>query len=290
MANRSHLRRIIGALMLAWVLAGCSAIKLGYNSLPDVAYWWLDGYADFSSTQAPRVREDLARLHAWHRANELPRLGELLVRMEQMAPGDIAPAQACALLGDVQARALAVAEHAEPAVVTLAMGLSPAQLRHLLRKYDDNNRKFRKEWIEAGREAQREKRMEQWLERMETIYGRLDDGQRAALQEAIGQSIYDPHRILAERQRRQQDLLTVLRKVSAPGVGHAEARAAMRGYLDRFVTPPDLDYRLYQKALLDEGCRIFSTVHGRTTAAQREQAVRRLRAYQRDLRELTAQP
>ena len=183
-----------------------------------------------------------------------------------------------------------MAEQAEPAVVKLAMSLGPGKLRHLVRKYDDNNRKFRKEWIEAGVEAQREKRMEQMLERMEMIYGRLDDAQRGALQAAIAQSIYDPHRVLAERMRRQQDLLHTLRKVSAPGMGHAEARAAIRGYLDRFVSSPDLDYRGYQKALLDEGCRIFAGVHARTTPAQREQAVRRLLAYQRDLRELAAQP
>jgi hypothetical protein len=34
---------------------------------------------------------------------------------------------------------------------------------------------------------------------------------------------------------------------------------------------------------------MFSAVHASTTVAQRQQAVRRLRAYQRDLRELSAQ-
>ena len=42
-------------------------------------------------------------------------------------------------------------------------------------------------------------------------------------------------------------------------------------------------------ALIQEGCRTFTAVHQVTTPAQREQAARRLRAYQRDLQELAAQ-
>jgi hypothetical protein len=290
MAIASHLSRIIGVLLLAGGLAACSAFKLGYNALPDVAYWWLDGYADFTDAQSPRVREDLARLHAWHRATELPRLNDILVRMEQLAPGEITAAQACGVLSELQARAMAVAEQAEPAAVTLAMGLAPAQLVHLQRKYDENNRNFRKDWIEAGVEAQREKRMKQLLERLEMIYGRLEAAQRGVLQETIAQSVFDPQRSLAERQRRQQDLLQTLRRLSAPGLAFAEARALMRGYIERVASSPNPAYRDYQRALLDEGCRIVAAVHARATPAQREQAARRLRAYQRDLRELAPQP
>lgn len=40
---------------------------------------------------------------------------------------------------------------------------------------------------------------------------------------------------------------------------------------------------------MQEGCRSFEAVHQSTTPAQRDQAVRRLRTYQRDLRDLAAQ-
>ena len=40
---------------------------------------------------------------------------------------------------------------------------------------------------------------------------------------------------------------------------------------------------------MEEACRNVSVLHNSTTAAQRETAVHRLRAYQRDLRELSAQ-
>jgi hypothetical protein len=40
--------------------------------------------------------------------------------------------------------------------------------------------------------------------------------------------------------------------------------------------------------LIEESCRNLSALHNATSAEQRQSAVRRLRAYQRDVRELTA--
>lgn len=283
------LPRIIGVLALAVGVAGCSAIKLGYSTFPNLAYFWLDGYVDFSDSQAPLARGELERLHAWHRQEELPRLVDLLARLEQMAPGPVSPQQACGVVREVQARLNLVADRAEPAVTTLATDLSAKQLKHLERKYRSNNSTFRKDWLEQSPAEQKEKRYEQMLDRIEMIYGRLDDPQRAVLRRGIEQSIHDPQRILAERQRRQQDLLATLQQVTQPATPAAESRALLRAYLQRAQHSPDAGYRAWQEALLEEGCRIFSAVHDSTTPAQRDQAVRRLRAYQRDLRDLAGQ-
>jgi hypothetical protein len=282
--------RIIVLLALVAGLAACSAVKLGYNSLDSVAYWWLDSYVDFNEQQAPRVREDLERLHQWHRAEELPRLAEMLRAMEQLAPNDITPAQACTFVDEIRARLRALADHAEPAVVTLATSLRPDQLRHMQHKYEKNNEKYSDDWLKLTVAQQREKRYEQFLERSEMIYGRLDDAQRDALRRDIELSIVDPRRILADRRRRQRDALQTLRRLSDEKPDFDTARRQLRAFLDRFESSPDKGYRDYQEALIAEGCRSFSVLHNSTTAAQRETAVRRLRAYQRDLRELAAAP
>jgi hypothetical protein len=285
----SILGRIIGLLALAAALAACSAVKLGYNTLTDVAYWWLDSYVDFEDEQATQIREDLARLHLWHRSRELPRLAEILQRMEELAPGDITTAQACVVVQQVRERLNATAEHAEPAMVTRALDLAPEQLLHLERKYETNNAKYRDEWLRATAADRAEKRFKQFLERSETIYGDLGGPQRAVLRRQLEQSIFDADRILAERRRRQHDALETLRKLAGQPVSFSEARSLLRGYLARFQEPPDPDQRRYQKALIEEGCRTFAALHNTTSAAQRQAAVRRLRAYQRDLRELAVQ-
>jgi hypothetical protein len=280
---------IILALALSLALSACSAIKLGYNNLPDLTYWWLDGYVDFSDPQTPVARQEIARLHAWHRQQELPRLAELLARMEQMALGEVTPEQACGMFGELRARAAAVSEQAEAPVAELAPTLSPRQLGHLERKFRGNNENFARKWIAPARDEQQQKFFDQMLDRAEMIYGRLDEPQRAVLRQRIAQSSYDAPRMLAERQRRQQDLLQVLRRLSASGLPAPEARALVRGWVERARQSPDLSFRGWQEALVQEGCRSFAAVHQSTTPDQREQAVRRLRAYQRDLRELAAQ-
>jgi hypothetical protein len=290
MSRWSRVARIIGALGVAAALVACSAIKLGYNTLGDVSYWWLDSYIDFTDEQAPRAREDLARLHVWHRQQELPRFTAMLQNLEQLAPQDITASQACTVVAQARERIEAIALRAEPAVVTLAMDMAPEQLTHLQRKYNDNNAKYRKEWIRLSPAEQRDKRFTEYLDRSEMIYGKLDDVQRAVLRRQIEQSIFDPARVLAERQRRQQDVLQTLRKVAGQKIGLDDARKLVRGYIDRVREPPDAGQRAYQKSLLDESCRTFAALHASTTPAQRESAVRRLRAYQRDVKELSAQP
>ena len=286
---RTRLARIIGVLALAAALAACSAIKLGYNALPDLAYWWLDGYIDFSETQTPQVREELNRLHAWHRGNELPRLVEVLERMEQLAPGPVNASQACTFVAEIQGRLNGVAQQAVPALVAMATTVDADQLKHLERKYRGNNADWQKEWVKPPPAERSEKRFKQALERGEMIYGRLDEPQLVVLREWAERSVFDPQRVLADRQRRQQELLQLLRRLSEGAPAPAEAARLVREYLERAQRSPDPDYRRHQEQLLDEACRTFAAVHESTNAAQREQAVRRLRAYQRDLRELSAQ-
>ncbi|HWP12205.1 MAG TPA: hypothetical protein VNN06_10315, partial [Ramlibacter sp.] len=80
-----------------------------------------------------------------------------------------------------------------------------------------------------------------------------------------------------------------LRKLIGQPVSSDEARTLLRGYLARTLEPPEAAQRQYQHALIDEGCRVFAALHNSTNVEQRQSAVRRLRAYQRDLRELAAQ-
>ena len=75
---------IIGGCLLALLLlGGCSAVRVGYNQAPTLAWWWLDGYMDFDATQAPKVKDTLAQWFAWHRSTQLPDYADLLAAAQQ---------------------------------------------------------------------------------------------------------------------------------------------------------------------------------------------------------------
>jgi hypothetical protein len=280
---------IILAAATALALAACSAVKLGYNTLPKLAYWWLDGYVDLREAQGTRVKQDLVALMAWHREKELPRVLDTLARMERLAPGDITPQQACSVFDELRTRLVAVGEHVEPEATALAMSLDADQLRRLERKFHRNDEKFFHDWLEPSVAEQREKILKQMTERFELIYGRLQEPQRAVMRERIAQVPYEASRILAERQRRQKDLLQVLHRITQPGVSVADARAQLHAWLERVQHSPDASFRFWQEGFIQEGCRTFALVHRSTTPAQRQNAVERLRGYERDVRELMAQ-
>lgn len=280
--------RIIGVLLLVAALGACSAIKLAYNNLPTVSYWWLDGYLDFDSEQSPKVRDELAQLLAWHRQNELPRLSAMLQDAQALAPGEVTPEQVCAMAERIRERLLAVSERAEPAGTALALSLTDAQLQQLERKYAKNNATYRKDWLDRTPAQVQEKRYDQFLDRAEDFYGRLSTEQRDLLKQQVAQSVFDPRLADAERRKRQQEALVLLRGFVAGKPSPAEARAALHGYIQRIAEPPPGPWHDQQQALLQEGCRNTAALHNNTTASQRAQAVRRLQAYQDDLRQLVA--
>ena len=291
--------RIIGGLAAVAALLlvqGCSAIKLGYNNGTELAYFWLDGYADFREEQSPRVREELTKLLAWHRADELPKLAELLQKVQRLASADIAPGQICAIYADVRERFDATTRRAEPAAVWLSMGLSADQLRHIDRQVKKADDKYRRDNLDLTPAERMDRRTKTNVERAEEFYGKLDDKQVAVLRQAMENSISRPEFNQTERQRRQADFAQTLRVVSGQSTqsngakpSAAEVQVLLRAYLDRMARSPNLEYRAYSDKLTQESCATFASLHNSTSKEQRDRAARRLAAYERDVRELNAQ-
>lgn len=289
----SRIIRLLLAASMLVVLGGCSAVKLAYNNLPDLGYWWVDGYADLNETQSLQLRADLARLHDWHRRNELPRAADLLQQLQKLAAVDITAEQVCRVYGGIRARFDAVVTQAEPGAVALAMRLTPAQLMHMQERFDKGNKEWRRTRGSADRTERLAKRLAAEVDRAEEFYGTLGERQRKLLQDAITRSSIDPQTMYAERVRRQQDLLAMLRAIApsngAPGADPAQTLAAIRAYMDRTRYSPDPVYRSQSEAWLQENCQAVARLHNSTTPEQRNRAVARLAAYERDARELAAQ-
>ena len=280
--------RRIGLLLAVATLAllqACSAIKMAYNNTPEIGYWWLDGYVDFTESQTQKVRAELARLLLWHRSEELPKIADLLQKAQRTADADLSPAPVCALYSEVRTRFNAVTAQAESAAVVLAMSLTPEQITHIERKLDKVHEEWRNDWLQLTATERFDKRFKSNLERSEQFYGKLDERQRINLRTGLEASVFDVQLSYTERLRRQQDLLQTLRQ-AAGKTNPAEVLAALRGYLDRSINSPNPAYRAYSDKLTSGSCALFAQIHNSTTPEQRARAVRRLAAYERDVLEL----
>lgn len=287
---RASLAKLLLAVAAGIALCSCSAVKLAYNNLPEVGYWWLDGYVDFTGAQTPQVRDQLAQLLERHRRNELPKVLVLLDRAERLAPGDIAASQVCEFSDAIRDRLLAAALDASQPGAELAATLGDGQLRYLERKYAKVNADYAEDWLDRSVDQQHRKRYDAFLDRSEDFYGTLDAGQRALLRDLVDRSIFDPRRIDAERRERQREALALLRRLGDGRTEVREGRAAIDAYARRVAQPPAGPWRDYQQALLAESCGNIAALHKATRPDQRERAARRLAAYAQDVRDLIARP
>jgi hypothetical protein len=90
----------------------------------------------------------------------------------------------------------------------------------------------------------------------------------------------------AERLQRQQDLLELLRKLTAARAGQDQAQTEIRAWLRSFQRSPREAYRSHAERVVAHNCAYASALHNGTTAEQRQAAARKLKGYETDFRAL----
>jgi len=275
---------IIATLLLA--LSGCSALRFTYNQAPLLAYWWLDGYVDFSGDQTPRVRAALDDYLAWHRGSQLPDYVQLLQRLQPLAADRVSPAQVCAVADDLQRKLEVAYEQAVPAMADILRSFSPAQLDHLEKRYARDNQETQRDYLQADPAERAEAALKRTVERAESVYGPLDEPQRALLAAGLEASPFDARIWLAERRARQHDILRTLRQLLAERADAAAWQAALRAFSAQTTQSPRADYRAYRQRLFEANCALSAQLHNNLRPAQRHNAVDKLKGWADDARAL----
>jgi hypothetical protein len=280
---------IIVALGCLLAVAGCSALRIGYATAPDLVYWWLDRYVDLDDTQTPKVRTAIKQWFAWNRRTQLPDYAALLARAQTEVLADTTPARVCEWQGEAIKRAHVAFDRIAPSVADLMLIITPQQVRHIERRYDKLNAEFRDDFLQPDPRKRAEETRKRVIDRAEMLYGRLDDAQRERIDENLKRSPFDADLWFAERRFRQQEVLQSLRKLqTTEGAGREQALASLRTYVERLEHSPRDNYRRYYERLTEFNCAFAAGLHNATTAAQRKVAASRLAGWQGDLRAIAA--
>ena len=274
----------MGLLALV-LLQACSTLTLGYNRAATLSYWWLDSQLDLNETQSLQVRNELDALHRWHRREALPRYASLLQRWEQLAAQDISAAQACEQFEAARGLLLQIADQGSLPLAQLGQTLSPAQLDHLRRQQAKDNQRFREDFIDAPSNGL-EQRVKRLTDRLEMFYGRLEPAQRRLVQEHLARGSFDGRIALAERERRQAD---VLRTIAAIQATPAQGPALVQAVVQRAVQSPSPVYRAASLQWQQQGCALVAALHNSTLPAQRQKVAESLRSYTGDFTLLAQQ-
>jgi hypothetical protein len=286
--------RIIGLwLVIALLLSGCSVVRVAYIQAPMLGWWWLDGYFDFTSEQEPRVKVALNEWFDWHRRTQLPDYAALLAAAQLQVMQPATPEQVCRWYDDLRGRIAVAVVHGVPLAVDMVSGLSAEQLQQLERRYEKSNQKFQGEFMQARAEERAKASLRRTVERVEMLYGRIDERQRQMLVDALAASPFDPAQWYGERQALQRETLQTLRQLQARPQTPAD-RAAQEARLAqlaaRLQSSTNPEYRAYQQRLTDYNCALVARFHNSTTPTQRQAARARLKGWEEDLRALAGLP
>jgi hypothetical protein len=172
----------------------------------------------------------------------------------------------------------------------IVLQLTPRQMRHLEKQWALKNEEWKKDWIQPTTESRIKKRLDNTVDRFSDFYGELNAEQVKLIRQQIEQSIWSPEVAIQNRIKRQQSQLQVLQNLiqdsQKPEFNLAQAEKTLLQLSMQAVRPQDPALLNLQLQLEQQACVNFSQLHNTTTAAQRQKAQRRLRAYETDLRDL----
>lgn len=280
---------IIGTAVLA--LSGCSALRLGYGQAPHLAYWWLDGYGDFTPEQAPRVKAALTQWFSWHRSTQLGDYADWLARQARLAEQATTPEQVCRLSDELRQRFSAALTQAIPLATPLLPSLSAAQLKHIEQRNQKALDEFRSEYAKGDAAERRSRQIKRATSRYEDFYGRLNEAQRGALADGVDNSPFSADTALAERRERQAETMQALRQVVGEHSAHSDrAAAALHALAARVQRSPRAEYRAYERRVVEHQCQVVARLHNLSNLEQRGALRAKLKGWEDDLRALAAQP
>lgn len=272
------------------ILTGCSAVRLGYNNLPDIASWWLDSYIDFSDTQGPQAKAALQKLQTWHRKEELPAIAELLVQAQTLAPQNITPEQACKIWEGAQVRVESFIQESSRLAAPVVSQLSAKQMKHLEKEWASRNEDWKKQWLQGTPDSRIKKRVDLAAERFNSFYGDLNLEQRQVLKQQFLQSTWSPEASYQRRLKRQQEQLIALQAMSSeitkPAMPLAQVEKSLQSLILQSVRPQDAGDLSKQLQLEQQSCQNLAQLHNTMSPAQRLKAQRKLKEYETDVREL----
>ena len=278
------------AVAMSTILTGCSAVRLGYNKLPEIASWWLDSYIDFTDAQGPQAKAALQKLQAWHRKEELPAIAELLAQAQALAPQNITPEQACKIWEGAQIRIESFIQESGRLAAPIVSQLSAKQLKHLEKEWASRNEDWKKQWLQGTPDTRIKKRVDLAAERFNSFYGDLNTEQRQLLKQQFSQSVWTPEWGYQQRLKRQQDQLSALQTMSSevtkPSMSLPQVKKMMQALMLQSVRPRDEAELSKQLQFEQRACQNLAQLHNTMSPAQRLKAQRKLKDYETDVREL----
>jgi hypothetical protein len=272
----SAVRKITLALGLAFLLGGCTALRLAYDNADTYLQYRANSYLDLDVKAADELDERLDDFFVWHRKNALPhyarlseeaakRLGDGLSREDLVWGYDSLVAHARQSLRVAAERMAPLLDH-----------LTPQQVAHMEKRFAEDNRKFAREYLRGSEAERRKRRAKRLEERLEDWVGSLSPMQLEKVKQFSERTpLYDELRE-RDRKRLQGELLDMVRK--------REAHKALPDWAANWDRGRDPAHIAASERFRQEYYALLLDLDKSLTREQRERAQANFRRYAEDFR------
>jgi hypothetical protein len=290
LSNRSprRLGRVVVAVSAAVLLTACNVLQTVYNQAPRYVQWRTNVAHHFTDDQYEAAQLAIRRWFQWQRAEQMPRVAELLRLGAHDVKGPITPALACERREAYLQVAKAAVAEAAPLAGAVMVQLGPRQRERVSDFFEDTNEAFRDQYIDADphQQAQRAvKFIDQWGS---LVYGDFSEAQLTQWTREVQALPFNAQTILQEFQRFQRGYAQLLKDVPEQKLSAAQAGARLQALVLDGIDPQEPTRKAQMQRWVQAGCGFAASLHNQTTVAQRERASRQLMGWQADVVEIAS--
>jgi hypothetical protein len=186
-------------------------VRLSYDNADWVLARMAGSYVDMDRDQGRALKARLGQFHAWHRREELPRYAAMLDEAASRLDRGLARDDVVWAVGAVRARYQVLGREAADGLAPLLLTLNERQLEGLEARLAADNRKYYATTLPKDPEDAVGVRTDWICARLEDWTGETTAAQRERVVKLVRAFPDVPALRLADRKRRQAQLLVVLR-------------------------------------------------------------------------------
>jgi len=279
------LARVLCVAALA-ALAGCgSVVRVAYNNGDFALRMIANDYFDLHGEQVELFKARFARLHEWHRREELPRYALALESAAQRVARGVAAEDVAWAIDTVRARYRALAARAIDESLPLLATFTPQNLAALDRKLESGNQRYVKEYLTADDAANENARADSIAGRFEEWLGQVSAEQRRLIAAFVRAEPRHHALRFDDRKARQREFVRALWEREAPGLLRERLHALFVDFEARRAPEYARSAARWQERLAGLIVGVAANASGR----QRDHAAARLLRYAEDFRALAAE-
>lgn len=273
--------------LMVGLLSGCGAARLGYANGETLSYWWLYRYVAFDGPQQSMVKQRLDNLFTWHRTTQLTSYVQVLTSMQKRLQQNVSAADVKADYDKIKTGMLVMVDRAAPELADLALVLQPQQIVQMQKKLASNSEGYRSDYLDGDTDERQRFRFNKILDQAQYWFGDFSADQSARIRAASDARPLNNELWFAERVRRQQELIGMLKKIQVEKPTRTAATAMLRTYLIAGIErPADHEKKAFFDTSAESMAQLTSIIINLTTPAQKEHAMKKTQQWIDDFKAL----